>query len=397
MSFWRRMLLGGISLVVAAAAWLCVMQFVFRPAMPMAKADGEVEPLASRLAAQQLHQWTDVDSRERELAKMRGSNAEWDFMGRTFLVLALANRSLRDAAQQSECLAVIDEIVDETLRLERERGMHHFLMAYGRERPFVVQPARSIFLDGEIALMLAARRLVAEKDSYREPLRQRVEEMVRRMTAAPVMCCESYPDECWMFCNTAALAAVRMSDCLEGSDHSAFFEKWLETAKRKLVDPKTGLLISSFTLSGFAGDGPEGSSIWMASHCLQVIDPEFAADQYRRARKELGRVLLGFGYACEWPAAWPGRPDVDSGAVIPFFEVSAGSSGLAFLGARSFDDLDYFRALQTSLDFAGFPVEREGRLRYCASNQVGDAVLFYASVMGPLWEKVQKTAEAKRP
>ena len=39
----------------------------------------------------------------------------------------------------------------------------------------------------------------------------------------------------------------------------------------------------------------------MTAHCLQLIDEEFAADQYRRARKELGRELLGFGYAREWP------------------------------------------------------------------------------------------------
>ena len=50
------------------------------------------------------------------------------------------------------------------------------------------------------------------------------------------------------------------------------------------------------------------------------------------------------------------------------------------MGARAFDDGPYFRGLRTSLDFAAFPCQREGRLRYCASNQVGDAVLFYAAV-----------------
>ena len=45
--------------------------------------------------------------------------------------------------------------------------------------------------------------------------------------------------------------------------------------------------------------------------------------------------------------------------------------------------------LQTTLEFAAFPVERKGRRQYCASNQVGDAVLLYASVLGPVWEKIQ--------
>ena len=238
---------------------------------------------------------------------MRTTNAEWDFMGRSFLVWALANRSLRHPQDKPAYLEVMDRIIDETLRTERELGMFHFLMPYARQRPFVMQPPRSIFLDGEIALMLAMRRLVEEKDSYRKPLRQRVQEMVRRMEASPVLCAESYPDECWMFCNTVALAAIRTSDRLDGTDHRAFFQKWLEMAKQKLVDPRTGLLVSSFTLDGQPQKGPNGSSLWLSAHCLQLIDEDFAADQYRRAKKELGRELLGFAYAREWPVSWDGQ------------------------------------------------------------------------------------------
>jgi hypothetical protein len=385
----RRLSLAFVSLVVAAAIWLPVLHFVFRPPISAAKSESEVHPLASRLAAQQLYLWTDPPSRQRELAKMRGTNAEWDFMGRTFVVLALSNQALRQVERKEANLEVIDGIIDETLKIETEKGTYHFLMPYAKNRPFIVQPPRSLFLDGEIAMMLAARRMVAERDKYREPLRHRVEEMVRRMEAGPVMCAESYPDECWMFCNAVALAAIRMSDRLDGTDHSAFFQKWLQTAKQKLVDPATGLLVSSFTLDGCPHDGPEGSSIWMTAHCLQLIDAEFAADQYRRARKELGRVVLSFGYAREWPTSWVGPEDVDSGPIIPILNISAGSSGLALLGSRAFDDNDYFRALQTTMNFAAFPTERQGRVRYCASNQVGDAVLFYAAVMGPLWDMVE--------
>ncbi len=39
---------------------------------------------------------------------------------------------------------------------------------------------------------------------------------------------------------------------------------------------------------------------------------------------------------------------------------------------------------------AAFPSGKNGRLKYCASNQVGDAALLYAAVLGPLWEKTSK-------
>jgi hypothetical protein len=133
----------------------------------------------------------------------------------------------------------------------------------------------------------------------------------------------------------------------------------------------------------------------MAAHCLQLIDPEFAADQYRRARRELGQSLLGFGFATEWPASWKGRMDVDSGPVLPLLEISAGSSGLALVGAAAFADEAYLRRLLTSLQFGGFPVRRGKELRFCAANAVGDAVLLYALVQGPLWDEINRRGKER--
>jgi hypothetical protein len=251
--------------------------------------------------------------------------------------------------------------------------------------------------------MLGMRRLVEEKESYKPLLAARAQTIVERMNAGPILCAESYPDECWTFCNTAALASLRIADALDGSDHREFFKQWVQSARKELIDEKTGLLISSFGLHGGRSSGPKGSTIWMAAHCLQLIDEEFAADQYRRARKELGRDLLGFGYSRECPTSEVEMSDIDSGPVIPYLNASTSASGLAIMGAAAFGDRDYFAGLCTSLDFGGFPVEREGRLKYCASNQVGDAVLLYAMVLGPAWEKVKAhkyaapAAEVKAP
>jgi hypothetical protein len=128
----------------------------------------------------------------------------------------------------------------------------------------------------------------------------------------------------------------------------------------------------------------------MSAHCLDLVDPAFAADQYRRAKRELGRSVFGFGYAREWPEAWVGAMDVDSGPVIPPLGISAGASGLAFVGAAAFGDDLFLGRLLTSLRFGGFPVHDNGTLRFAASNDVGDAVLLYAWVMGPLWEEIHR-------
>lgn len=378
-----------LCLILAGVIWLPLVHLCFKPDLgEYRKVDG-MAPRARELAARHLEMWTDPALKSREISRMRGSNAEWDFMGRTFLVLSLSNMCLRDPSRQEDYLKVIDAIILETIEIEKREGPYIFLMSYARNGSFSTQPPRSLFIDGEVALMIAARRLVQEREDYKPLLHERVNAMARYMEVSPVLSGESYPDECWMFCNAVALAAIKLTDILDGTDHSPFLNRWVETAKSRLVDSRTGLLISSYTLQGQPLDGPEGSSIWMVAHCLQIVDPVFAQDQYVRARKELGREVMGFAYAREWPASWTGPADIDSGPIIPGLEASAGSSGLALLGAASFHDDAYLTKLITSLNLGGFPIRSEGRLRYAAGNQVGDAVLLYSLVTGPLWDRAR--------
>lgn len=374
------------SLLMATAIWIPAVHLFFKPG---ASGPGKISREADALAARHLALWIDPAQKQHELARMRRSNAEWDFMGRTFLVWSLGEMGLAEPSRIPQYLPVIDEIIDETLKLERKKEMYIFLMPYARSRPYVVQPARSLFVDGEIALMLAVRRMLAEKVEYQPLLKDRLNLVLERMRTNEGLAAESYPDECWMFDHLVALAALRVSDFLDGTDHSAFFDQWLRVAKAKYVHPQTGLLVSSYSTKGTALDGPEGSSIWLVAHCLRLLDPKFAADQYQKARRELGCELMGFSWSREWPKSWKGPLDIDSGMVIPILDVSAGGSGLAFIAARSFGDDDYFEKLETTIRFAGFPHERQGQLKYCASNQVGDAALLFAHVLGPMWTKIQ--------
>ena len=385
----KRILAGLTALIIATVIWLPCLHLVFTRPLSDFRQDQGLSPKARQLAARHLQLWTEPALREQELKKMRVSNAEWDFMGRSYLVWSLANMALRDPASKPLYLQTMDQIIDETLRLEKQEGMYFFLMPYAKDSRYVMQPAHSLFLDSEIALMLASRRMVEEKPEYQPLLTERVNAMVERFRKSSRLILESYPDQCWMFDHCIALDAIKMADCLDGTDHSALIRDWIAMAKRRLVDPKTGLLFSSFTTDGTPQDGPEGSSLWMVVHSLQLLDADFARDQYQRARKGFGAITLGFGYAHEWPQSWPGTPDVDSGPIFPVFEISAGSSGMALIGASAFHDDEFLKSLTATLDFAAFPSRVHGRLKYCASNQVGDAALLYAATLGPLWQKVE--------
>jgi hypothetical protein len=375
---------------LAAAIWLPCLHLFFRKPLSDFYLEKGVSPKARQLAARHLQLWTEPSLRQVELQKMRASNAEWDFMGRTFLVWSLVNMGLREPGMKDEYLPVIDQIIQETVKIEKQDGIYAFLMPYARLHPYQVNPARSLFLDGEIALMMGARRMLQEEPAYRQPMTERLNVIEQRMRSNPLMAMESYPDECWTYDHAVALVAFKVADRLDGTDHTALCQQWVAMAKEHLIDKTSGLLLSSYQVNGAPLYGPEGSTIWMAAHCLQAVDEPFARDQYERARKELGRITLGFGYGLEWPASWQGPMDVDSGMVVPGLGASAGSSGMAFIAASSFHDWDFLQALTATLDMAAFPSRQNGRLKYCASNQVGDAALLYASVLGPLWESIRK-------
>jgi hypothetical protein len=385
----KQILAGLAALTVAAAIWLpCVHLLFASPASAFCAKEG-LSPKARALAARHIQLWDDPRSRQQELDRMRVSNAEWDFMGRSYLVWALANMGLRDPSSKPACLQTMDRIIDETLQLEQQNGICFFLMPYAKARPYVVQPARSLFLDGEIALMLASRRILEEKPEYKSMLASRVNSIANGLRQSPHLCLESYPDECWTFDHVVALAAIRAADYLDGSDHAVLIRDWVAMARKKLIHPASGLLVSSFTTDGSTIIGPEGSTLWMAAHCLQLLDEDFARDQYDRTRRELGGGTLGFSYAREWPESWKGPADIDSGPIIPFFEISAGSSGMAFIGASAFGDEAFLASLNATIDFAGFPSRKNGALKYSASNQVGDAALLYAATLGPVWERIK--------
>jgi hypothetical protein len=387
----KRLGSGLSALLVAGVIWFpCLHLFFTRPAANF-HAPAGLSPKARVLATRQLGVWRDPDLRRQELQRMRESNAEWDFMGRSFLAWSLANMALRDPPSKTAYLETIDRIIDETLSLEKSKGIYFFLMPYAQDGRYVVRPPRSLFLDGEIAMMLASRQLVAENAEYRPLLQERIKIIVDGLQSSPNHVLESYPNECWTFDHAVALAAIRMADHLDGTDHSGLCRDWIEMAKHKLVHKESGLLLSAFTTDYGPIYGPEGSSIWMVAHCLQIVDPIFARHQYDLARKQIACVTLGFGYAREWPDSWTGPADIDSGPIIPVFKVSAGSSGMAFIAASAFDDQSYLSSLAATLDFAGFPSHRNGGLKYCASNQVGDAALLYAATLGPVFDKCAAT------
>ena len=159
---------------VATAIWLPCLHLFFRKPLSDFYQEKGISPKAKQLAARHLRLWTEPALLQAELKKMRSSNAEWDFMGRSFLVWSLANMGLRDPQTKDQYLPVIDQIIQETVKIEQQDGIYAFLMPYAKDRPYMVRPARSLFINGEIALMMGARRMLQEQAAYKQPMTERL-------------------------------------------------------------------------------------------------------------------------------------------------------------------------------------------------------------------------------
>lgn len=347
------------------------------------------DELADELQGAIVSRWSADEPRLSEVE--RGANPEWDFMARTFVVLALVNDALERPDRVQAHLGVVDRIIADTVDAERTHGQAHFLLPYGRGRPFVDPSGRSVFVDGEIALMLAARLELAPDPDHHAELRRRALQIAQQMRRGPITSAESYPDEAWTFCNTTALVALRGADRQLGTDHGPLVRRWLQQARASLTDAETGLLVSSFTYDGRPLDGPEGSTLWMTVHNLLLLDPDLAQEQYRRAKDQLASGFAGFAWAREWPqseafADRQGR-DVDSGGVIPILDASPGSSGMMLVAAVAFDDAALRDGLLRSAHLGGFPTATNGGTEFAAAGLIGNAVLLYGLRFGPLWER----------
>ncbi|MEM6928590.1 MAG: hypothetical protein AAF602_16760 [Myxococcota bacterium] len=340
-----------------------------------------------RMLVNQVDAWEDADRRARTTAALRGLNPEWDLMRRMFLVLAVADRALVRPDEQDRWLALIDDVIAETLREEAVHGHGHFLLSYFGYGELRDPSRRSLFVDGEVALMMGARRMVRDT-RWADEHRRRVTEMADQFARSPALLPESYPDEAWLFCNTNALVAIKMADVLDGSGHQALIESWTTRAATRLTTER-GLLGSAFTWSGEPLDGPEGSSLWLVAVNLQVLDRDLADTQYVGARKELLHGMLGLAWASEWPAREPRAGDIDSGPIVPGFDASPASSGFALLAANAFDDRSSYQRLVRALRAADVVLALDDRFaEEIASNPMGEVVLLHGMTFGPLWDRV---------
>lgn len=208
------------------------------------------------------------------------------------------------------------------------------------------------------------------------------EEIAAAMRAANTPYLESYRDAAWPADSVFLAAALSLHDELFEPRYAADISRWTRLVREGL-DPALGLIPhSAVPGTGEVLQPPRGVSSVLMSRMLAEIDPELAADQYRKTREHFMDAHLGlFSGVYEYPKGVSGAGDVDSGPLIFGFSLSASVVGIA--AARFHGDADYADPTLAGAHAAGVPVF--GRYGFSAL-PVGEAFFAWSKSARP-WAK----------
>jgi hypothetical protein len=303
--------------------------------------------------------------------------AEWPFMSFCYFGYACCNLAGCDPEIRDEALSEVRYVI-EALQTPRLSGFitPHFGQPFGKK-----DFTPSVFVHGHFLNVVLRYREVSGDRRYDDLVHQVAAALIKSFSESDQGVLPSYPDMWWLTDNFVAMSALARYARAFSRDISGLKDKLVTSVKSRYLDEGSGLFATYVQpAGGKVLQGARGISVMYGLHFLADFDEEFAAEQYRLAKRHLVRTGLGFGAVREFPKGARGTGDVDSGPVLLGFGPSA--SGFAIGAAARMKDQEVFESLLRASRFAGMPVFEGGRLRYRTMPPVGQAVILFGKTLG---------------
>jgi len=300
------------------------------------------------------------------------SDAEWPFLGLSYLGYACANFAKYDPVVRDEALREMQWLID-ALQTPRMSGFvaPHFGEPFGANEIHV-----AVFVHGHFLNLALKYRDVSGDTRYDALIHRVADALVREYmgTDGPIL--RSYRDMWWISDNFPAISALSRYDRLFQRDTSEARNRFLSILKMYYLDKKTGLFCTYVNPYGhIQKQGARGISVMYGLHFLKDFDADFATSQYELAKKSFVRSLFGVTAVREFPEGSSAESDIDSGPLI--FGIGPSASGFAIAAAAvNGDEATAWELLQASA-LVGLPEWHNGELRYNAMPTVGQAVILF--------------------
>lgn len=302
--------------------------------------------------------------------------AEWPFFALTYFGYAGCNLAGKYPDMAGQVLPAVKWAL-ELIRTPRISGFAkpHFGEPFGEK---IETP--SALVHGHF-LCLALRYRSVSKDPMFDPVSKRVAaSLVRAYEADPQGILPSYPGMWWPTDNLPAFAGLKLYAKALSVEVPPVHQKWLQSMKSHYLDKDTGLMCAYVSPKDKRpAHVPRGVAVMFSIPFLVHLDADFAANQYRQAKKHLVRRTLGLAAVREFVAGKEARPDVDSGPLAFGFGPSA--SGFAIAAAAAMGDIELLDALVRSSTLAGAPELKDGKLRFKIVPVVGQAIMLFGKTL----------------
>ena len=229
---------------------------------------------------------------------------------------------------------------------------------------------------GYLNLMMSLHRLLKPESEYAELNDRITDALVKRVNDSKILLLRSYPYEVYPVDNCYVVGSIGLHAKATGIDRSAFIKKWVDTCRKKYIDPDSGLLYQCVDArSGAPIDRARGSGTVLGLYALSFVDMTLSEELFDAARKNLAQTPFGFGGVREYTSA-TGREggDIDSGPIVAGYGLSA--TGFMIAGCRIHGDADYYRRLYATAHAWGVPANINDRRTFVTGGSLGNAILF---------------------
>lgn len=312
--------------------------------------------------------------------------AEWPFMGVSYLGYACANLAKYDETSRKEALKEMRWLID-AVQTPRLSGFvtEHFGEPFGKG-----EFKAAVFVHGHFLNLAMRYREITGDKRYDEVVHRVAEGLAKEFESTDQTILRSYKDMWWVTDNMPALSALAAYDRVFHADHSKIRQRFIESLKTYYLDKRTGMFCTYISPPNHQQiGGPRGISMMYGLQFLGDVDADFAKQQYALSKRYLIRTGLGFAAVREYPEGVKGTGDVDSGPLI--FGLGPSASGFGIAAAAMMSDWETAGQLITAATLIGRPVLRKGQLEYKAMPAVGQAVILYGKTLMLMRPRLQTT------
>ena len=237
-----------------------------------------------------------------------------------------------------------------------------------------------------LAWMIGEYKTMVGSDKYDKLYDQLCNAMNGRILHSPDLNLQTYPDEpIYIPDMLVAIVGLKQYSALNKGKYSSTVDAWVDHARKKWLDPKTGLLVSFLDVDGrqFSDAPIKGSYSALNCSYLTLIDRKFAQEQYLQLKKHFWKNGVLSGMKEYYDASPILSLDVDAGPVI----MGLSPSGTAFsTGAATFfkDNEVRDKILRTS-EIAGYTLTWDNTKHYALANLalVGEAIMLAMRTNAP--------------